>query len=183
MNPSAAPLVSSKNCALVIIDVQQKLVPVIAEASRVIENIVKLIKFSKIIGLPVVLTEQQKLGETVTEIRGEIPDVQPISKITFSCFKSEEFSEHIRQLNRSTLIITGIEAHICVAQTALHAISDYTVHVVSDATSSRFTYDWEIALNRMRHSGITITSTEMLIYELLARAGTPEFREALRLIK
>ena len=183
MNPSAAPLVSSTNCALVIIDVQQKLVPVIAEADRVIENIVKLIKFSKILGFPIVLTEQQKLGETVAEIQGEIPDIQPISKITFSCFKSEEFSEHIRQLNRNTLIITGLEAHICVAQTALHAISDHTVHVVSDAASSRSIYDWEIALNRMRHNGITITSTEMLIYELLARAGTPEFREALRLIK
>ncbi|MBW1835172.1 MAG: isochorismatase family protein, partial [Deltaproteobacteria bacterium] len=82
MNPSAAPLVSSKDCALVIIDVQQKLVPVIAEAGRVIENIVKLINFSKIIGLPVVLTEQQKLGETVAEIQGKIPDVQPISKTT-----------------------------------------------------------------------------------------------------
>ena len=183
MNTSAAPLVSSKDCALVIIDVQQKLVPVIAEAGRVIENIVKLIKFSKILGFPVVLTEQQNLGETVTEIQGEIPDIQPISKITFSCFGAEEFGEHIRRLNRNTLIITGLEAHICVAQTALHAISDYTVHVVSDATSSRSTYDWEIALNRMRHNGITITSTEMLIYELLARAGTPEFREALRLIK
>ena len=74
MNPSVAPLVSSKNCALVIIDVQQKLVPVIEEADRVIKNIVKLIKFSKIVGLPVVLTEQQKLGKTVKEIRGEIPE-------------------------------------------------------------------------------------------------------------
>ncbi|MBW1740382.1 MAG: hydrolase [Deltaproteobacteria bacterium] len=183
MNPSIAPLANRKNCVLVIIDVQQKLVPVIEEARKIIENIVKLIKFSKILGFPVVLTEQQKLGETVTEIRGEIPDFQPISKITFSCFGSEEFRKHIRQLNRNTLIITGVEAHICVAQTALPAISDYTVHVVSDAIGSRSIHDWEIALDRMRHNGITITSTEMLIYELLVRAGTPEFKEALRLIK
>ena len=182
MKPSTVPLVSRENCALVIIDVQQKLAPVIAEASRVIENIVKLIKFSKIVDLPVVLTEQQKLGETVTEIRGEIPGLRPIPKITFSCFGAEEFGEHIRQLNRNTLIITGLEAHICVAQTALQAMSDYTVHVVSDATSSRSVHDWEIALDRMRYNGITITSTEMLIYELLTRAGSPEFREVLRLI-
>ena len=183
MNPSSAPLVSRENCVLVIIDVQQKLVPVIEEAGRVIDNIVKLIKFSKILGFPVVLTEQQKLGETVTEIRGEIPGLQPISKITFSCFGSGEFRDHIRQLNRNTMIITGVEAHICVAQTALHAIPDYTAHVVSDAIGSRSIYDWEVALDRMRCSGITITSTEMLIYELLTRAGTPEFREALQLIK
>lgn len=183
MNRSTAPLMSRENCTLVIIDVQQKLVPVIAKHSKVVENIVKLIRFSKILGFPVVLTEQQKLGETVTEIRGEIPDLQPIPKITFSCFGSEEFSEHIHQLNRNTLIITGIEAHICVAQTALHAMSDYTLHVVSDAMSSRSIYDCEIALDRMRCNGITITSTEMLIYELLTRAGTPEFREALQLVR
>ena len=183
MKSSTEPLVSKENCALVIIDVQQKLVPVIAEAGRVIENIVKLIRFSKIVGLPVVLTEQQKLGETVTEIQGEIPGLRPIPKITFSCFGAGEFGEHIRQLKKNTLIITGLEAHICVAQTALHAISDYTVHVVSDATSSRSVHDRDIALDRMQCNGITITSTEMLIYELLTRAGTPEFKEALRLIK
>ena len=183
MKPCTGPLVSRENCALVIIDVQQKLVPVVAEAGRVIENIVKLIKFSKIVGLPVVLTEQQKLGETVAEIRGEIQGIQPIPKITFSCFGAEEFGEHIRQLNRNTLIITGLEAHICVAQTALHAMSDYTVHVVSDATSSRSVHDWEIAIERMQCNGITITSTEMLIYELLTRAGSAEFKEALKLIK
>ena len=183
MKPSTEPLISRENCALVIIDVQQKLVPVIAEAGRVIENIVKLIRFSKIVGLPVVLTEQQKLGETVTEIRGEIPGLRPVPKITFSCFGAGEFGEHIRQLNKNTLIITGLEAHICVAQTALHAMSDYTVHVVNDATSSRSVHDREIALDRMRCNGITITSTEMLIYELLTRAGSSEFNEALRLIK
>ena len=183
MNPSTTPLINEKNCVLVIIDVQHKLAPVIEKAGKVIKNIVRLIKFSKILDFPIILTEQQKLGETVTEIQGEIPDIQPISKITFSCFGSGEFNEHIRQLNRNTIIVTGVEAHICVAQTALHAMSDYTVHVVSDAISSRSTYNWKIALNRMRHNGITITSTEMLMYELLTRAGTPEFREALRLIK
>ena len=183
MKPSTGPLVSRENCALVIIDVQQKLVPVIAEAGRVIENIVKLIRFAKIVDIPVVLTEQQKLGETVAEIRGEIPGLQSIPKITFSCFGAGKFGEHIRQLKKNTLIITGLEAHICVAQTALHAISDYTVHVVSDATSSRSVHDWKIALERMQCDGITITSTEMLIYELLTRAGSPEFKEALRLIK
>ena len=183
MKPSTESLISRENCALVIIDVQQKLVPVIAEADQVIKNIVKLIRFSKIIGLPVILTEQQKLGETVAEIREEIPGLRSISKITFSCFGAKEFGEHISQLNKNTLVIAGIEAHICVAQTALHAMSDYTVHVVSDATSSRSVHNREIALERMRDNGITITSTEMLIYELLTRARSPEFKETLRLIK
>jgi isochorismate hydrolase len=87
------------------------------------------------------------------------------------------------QLNKDALIITGVEAHVCVAQTALSGLSDYTVHVVSDAISSRSLNNREVALHRMGQNGVTITSTEMVIYELLGEAGTDTFREALALVK
>lgn len=176
-------LLTQDDSLLVIIDMQERLLPVIAENERVIENVVKLVKFSHIIGLPVVLTEQQKLGDTVPKIRELLKEVQPIPKLEFDCFGSLAFTKHVSELNKDTLIIAGVEAHVCVAQTALHALSGYRVHVVSDAISSRSLHNWEVALQRMRQHGVTITSTEMVIYELLGRAGTPAFKEVLSLVK
>lgn len=173
-----------KDDALVaIIDMQERLLQVITERERVVENVLKLVKFARMIGLPIILTEQQNLGETTSEIGAELDDIQPIIKLEFDCFESPAFADRIRQLNRNTLIIAGIEAHICVAQTALHALTDYETHVVSDATSSRSRHNWKVAIERMRHAGVTITSTEMVIYELLGKAGTDQFREALKLVK
>lgn len=177
------PLLSPDESLLLIIDMQERLLPVIAERERVVQNVVKLLKFSRIIGLPVVFTEQQKLGNTIPEIRELLTDIQPISKLEFDCFGSALFAERIRELNRKALILAGVEAHVCVLQTALHALSDYRVHVVSDAISSRSLHNWEVSLHRMRQQGVTITSTEMVIYELLGKAGTPQFKEALKLVK
>jgi isochorismate hydrolase len=168
---------------LVVIDMQERLLPVIAEKESVIENVLKLVTFAPIIGLPIILTEQQNLGETTPEIRAELNDIKPITKLEFDCFESRAFAEQIRHMNRNTLIIAGIEAHICVAQTALHALADHAVHVVSDAISSRSPHNHKVALDRMAKNGVTITSTEMVIYELLGKAGTDQFREALKLVK
>jgi isochorismate hydrolase len=176
-------LLRGDDALLVVIDMQERLLPVIAEKERLIENVLKLIKFASIIGLPIILTEQQNLGETTPEIRAELKGIEPITKLEFDCFKSLAFAEHIGRLNRRTLIIAGIEAHICVAQTALHALTDHAVHVVSDAISSRSPHNRKVALDRMGRDGVTITSTEMVIYELLEKAGTDQFREALKLVK
>ena len=180
---SKSPLLIRDDSLLVIIDMQERLLPVIAEKERIIENVVKLVKFSHIIGLSVILTEQQKLGDTVPEIRELLKDIQPISKLEFDCFSSGVFAKHVGEQNKDALIITGVEAHVCVAQTALSGLSDYTVHVVSDAISSRSLHNREVALDRMGQNGVTITSTEMVIYELLQKAGTDTFREALALVK
>lgn len=176
-------LLDKDDSLLVIIDMQERLLPVMAEKERVLENVIKLVKFSHIMGLPMLLTEQQKLGDTIPEIRKEVADIEPIEKLEFNCFRSDLFNEKITQLKKRSLIIAGIEAHICVTQTALHALSDHVVHVVSDAISSRSLHNWEIALQRMGQSGVTLTSTEMVIYELLGRAGTDTFREVLQLVK
>jgi isochorismate hydrolase len=180
---SPSPLLTRENSLLVIIDMQERLLPVIAEKEKIIESVVKLVKFSHIIGLPVVLTEQQKLGDTVPQIRELLKNIQPISKLEFDCFGSSAFNKHVSEQDKDTLIITGVEAHVCVAQTALSGLSDYTVQVVSDAISSRSLHNREVALQRMGQTGVTITSTEMVIYELLQKAGTDTFREALALVK
>jgi nicotinamidase-related amidase len=172
-----------EDSVLVVIDVQEILMPVIADKSKVVENIVRLLKFTRIVNLPVVLTEQERLGGTVSEVRKEIPDCTPIGKITFDAFSNAAFVRQLQQLGRKTLILTGVETHICVAQTALHALPDFTVHVVSDAVSSRTSANWAVGLERTKQCGACITSTEMVIYELLKRAGTDAFRAALKLVK
>ena len=172
-----------EDSVFIVIDVQQILMPVIAENKKVIDNIVKLLKFSQIIDLPVILTEQERLGATVSEVKQEIPDCTPIGKITFDAFSNAAFVQQLQQLKRKTLILTGVETHICVAQTALHALPDFTVHVVSDAVSSRTSANWTVGLERTKQCGACITSTEMVIYELLKRAGTDAFRAALKLVK
>jgi len=176
-------LLKKEDCALLVIDVQEKLVRVIDDVKRSIENIVRLIRFSRIVDIPVVLSEQQNLGDTVKEIRDEMKPFQPISKITFSCFASDEFCKSLQYINKKALLVTGIEAHICVAQTAMDGMKEYDVHVVSDAVTSRSVDDKEVALDRLRQNGVTVTTTEMLMYELLVKAGTSEFRKALKLLK
>jgi isochorismate hydrolase len=176
-------LISREDSVLVVIDVQERLMPVISRKDRVIDNVVRLLQFSQIIGLPVILTEQEKLGDTLPRIMEAGADLRPIRKLDFDCFACREFVETTRGLDRKTLILAGVEAHICVAQTALHAVPDFTVHVVSDATSSRTEENWRVALERMRQTGVVVTSTEMVIYELLQRAGTDEFRATLPLVK
>jgi nicotinamidase-related amidase len=168
---------------LVVIDMQERLLPVITDRERIVENALKLVKFSRIVGLPIIVTKQQNLGETIAELHTELKDIETIQKLEFDCFESRVFTDRLDLLERKSLIIIGIEAHICVAQTALHALSHYKVHVVSDAISSRSIYNWDVALQRLRQAGAIVTSTEMVIYELLGRAGSTEFREALKLVK
>ena len=186
MSGTSAPhgnLISREDSLLVVIDVQERLMPVISSKDGVIDNVVRLLEFSQIVGLPVILTEQEKLGDTLPEVFEARPDLQPIRKLDFDCFGCQEFVEKTRGLGPKTLILTGVETHICVAQTALHAVADHTVHIVSDATSSRKEENWKVALERMRQAGVVVTSTEMVIYELLQRAGTDEFRAVLPLVK
>jgi nicotinamidase-related amidase len=182
-DPPSRNLITRDDCTFVVVDVQGRLMPVIADKEKVIDNVVRLLKFAEVIGLPVILTEQENLGATLPEIRDLIPDTRPIPKLVFNCFRSDEFEQAVQETGRNTLILTGVETHICVAQTALHALPQFTVHVVSDATSSRTVENCNIGLQRMRQAGAVITSTEMLIFELLQRAGTDEFRATLPLVK
>jgi nicotinamidase-related amidase len=177
-------LLEKGDCVLVVIDVQDKLVPKIHDNERVQNNIVKLLRFCRIANIPVVWTEQKNLGDTVGPVRKEMPNqARPVHKLVFDCLGSADFVDALFRLKKETLLITGIEAHICVAQTALHATKGFNVHVVADAVSSRSPGDGKVALERMMAAGVTVTTTEMAMFELLREAGTDLFRAALPLLK
>ena len=191
MNPatdSSARLLERKSAALLLIDLQAKLLPAIFESDRLIRNCRLLSHFAQLLRLPTVLTTQyaKGLGSVVPEISSTLPEVQPFDKTSFGCFGDQEFQRHVRNLapHANTLLVAGIETHICVTQTVLGAIeAGYLVHVAADATSSRTAENWQIGLKRMERAGAVISSTEMMVYELLGRSDTPEFKAILPLIK
>lgn len=176
-------LLEPEDCLLVIIDMQERLVPVVAERELLISNVVKLLKFAKVMSLPVIFTEQEKLGPTIREIKEAYEGTNVVPKIHFNAFFSEEFRKEVEGFKRKTLILAGIECHICVLQTALYALNDYNVHVLEDAVSSRNLKDKSASIERMRSAGCVISTTEILFFELLKRAGTDLFRSTLSLIR
>lgn len=174
-----------RDSVLVIIDVQEKLYPHIVNNEKLILNVKKLVKTAKLFKIPIILTEQEKLGQAVKTLRNILNDSYiPIKKVAFSCFEEEEFRKKLKDLKRTTCILTGIESHICIEQTALDLLeNDYSVHVVEDAISSRKKSDLETAINKMRSSGVIVTSTEIVMYELMKRADDNRFKEFLEIVK
>lgn len=176
-------LIELEGTCLVLVDMQEKLFPVMTDRDRLLENTLRLTRAADILGLPVVLTEQIKLGPTLAGIMESLPGADPIEKSSFNAFHCDSFRERIKSLAPRNMVLTGIEAHICVAQTALHALPDLRVHVVSDAVSSRIPENLKVGLDRMSAAGVTVTSTEMLLFELLVEAGTDSFRKILEIVK
>ncbi|MBZ5522057.1 MAG: hydrolase [Acidobacteriia bacterium] len=176
-----------QECALVVIDIQQKLLPPIHEKERMVSNSKLLIRMAQVLSLPVILTTQyaKGLGATVPEIAELLPQVTPLDKLEFGCFGNGEFCSTVARLSsRNTLLLCGMETHICVLQTALGALAQgHIVHVAADAVSSRTQLNWELGIGRMRDAGVVISSTEMMIYELLGKSGTAAFKEMLKYIK
>jgi len=175
-------------CALVVIDIQEKLLPPIFQKEQLVRNSQLLIRAAGILKIPTLLSTQyaKGLGATVPEVAGLLPETQAIDKTLFSCFGSDVFCSVIKRLGsrRNTLLLCGMESHICVMQTALGALNQgLNVHVAADAVSSRTELNWKIGLNRMQAAGAVISSTEMMIYELLGKSGTPAFKEMLKHLK
>ncbi|HTA24676.1 MAG TPA: hydrolase [Terriglobales bacterium] len=178
----------AERCALIVVDIQEKLLPPIFENSRLLKNSQLLIRLATILKIPALVTTQyaKGLGNTTPEIASLLPDAQPIDKQMFSCFGSDAFCSLLKRLpgNRNTVLLCGMESHICVMQTALGALREgYIVHVASDAVSSRTEWNWKIGLDRMRAAGAVISSTEMILYELLRSSGAPAFKELLPYLK
>ncbi len=178
----------AEHCALIVVDMQEKLLPPIWEKERLVRNVQLLIRLAGILKIPAIVTTQyaKGLGHTVPEIASMLPDSAPLDKMTFSCFGSDVFCSLLKRLpgQRTTALLCGMETHICVMQTALGALREgYLVHVASDAVSSRAEFNWRIGLDRMRAAGAILSSTEMMIYELLRSSGAPAFRELLPYLK
>jgi len=171
---------------LVVVDVQEPFAKAMADRQSVAKNIATLIHVARIVEAPVIVTEQnrEKLGPTVAELSsvlGELKAYQPIDKMAFSCCASEQFIKQVYDSGRDTLVLTGMEAHVCVQQTALDALNlGYKVHIVSDAVTSRRREDWTIAIEKLRHAGAVISSMEMVAYEWLERGDTPQFKAAMQ---
>lgn len=177
-----------EQCALVVIDIQQKLLPPIFQREQLIRNAQLLIRAAGVLKIPALVSTQyaKGLGSTVPEIDSLLPATAPIDKTLFSCFGSDLFCSLLKRLpgQRNTLLLCGMETHICVAQTALAALREgYLVHVASDAVSSRTEWNWKVGLNRMQQAGAVISSTEMMIYELMRSSSSEAFKELLPHLK
>lgn len=175
-------------CALIVVDIQEKLLPPIWQKEQLVKNSQMLIRLAGILKIPTIVSTQyaKGLGNTLPEIASLIPAVTPVDKVMFSCFGSDVFCSMLKRLpgQRTTALLCGMEAHICVMQTALAALREgYLVHVASDAVSSRAEWNWRVGLDRMRAAGAVISSTEMMIYELLRSSGAPAFKEMLPYLK
>lgn len=177
-----------EQCVLVVIDIQQKLLPPIFQREQMVRNAQLLIRAAGILKIPALVSTQyaKGLGSTVPEIASLLPQAEPIDKTLFSCFGSDAFCGLIKRMPalRNTLLLCGMESHICVTQTALAALREgYIVHVASDAVSSRTEWNWKIGLDRMRQAGAVISSTEMMIYELMRSSSSAAFKELLPYLK
>jgi len=178
----------AEQCALVVIDIQQKLLPPIFQKDQLVRNSQLLIRAAGILKIPAIMSTQyaKGLGGTVPEIAALLPETEAIDKTLFSCFGSDVFCSLLKRLpgQRTTLLLCGMESHICVTQTALGALrGGYLVHVASDAVSSRTEWNWKIGLERMRAAGAIISSTEMMIYELMRSSSSAAFKELLPHLK
>lgn len=172
--------------AILVIDFQEKFLPVIPDVEKIQANLVLLAKAAGILNIPLLITEQypKGLGPTVSALAAELGSTQRIEKTSFSCFGENVFADNLERLGVDTLILGGVEAHVCVAQTALDALNKgYRVHILADAVGSRNPEHARIALERLRDAGAVISCTEMALFELLGKAGTPEFRQIQSLIK
>jgi nicotinamidase-related amidase len=169
------------------VDLQEKLVPTIHDAARVVRNTVLLLRLADALGVPVLLTTQYRkgLGDLVPEVRAAAPGVEPLDKVSFGCFGDEAFCAALRaQDGRDQLLVAGVESHVCVAQTIIGAIAaGRLVHVAQDAVGSRRESNWRVGLSRMERAGAVLTSAEMAVYELLGRSDSAAFRRMLPHLK
>jgi len=179
-------ILNKDNSILVIVDVQDKLAVVMNKREKVTMNTLHLIEAAKLLLVPIVVTEQypKGLGHTIYDIKEALPLYQPLEKITFDCCKGEGFLEKLAPLKKTHIILTGMETHVCVLQTCLGLLKEkYAVHLVSDAVSSRKKDDYLTGRELMRDAGAVITCTETVLFQLLEKAGTPEFKEISKRIK
>lgn len=179
---------NSANCALLVVDIQERLMRLIHGKEDVVKNSVLLIKAAKVLDMPIIPTTQyvDKIGNFPPEIIAELDGRIALDKFEFGCFGNGPIKQQIKSLRRdiNTLIVCGVETHICVYQTMLDGLmAGYRMWVAADSVSSRNPFNHETGLDRIRQIGGVVGNTEMIIYELLQKAGTPEFKELLPFLK
>jgi len=178
-------LLERDRCQLLMVDIQEKLLLAMSDPATVVKNGGRLLEAARTLAVPVVVSEQYPagLGRTVPELANLAPANAVHDKVEFSCFANPALHATLSGAGRQTVIF-GIEAHVCVLQTALEmSVASHDVTIVVDAVGSRVAESKEIALRRMQDAGVRLATTEMILFEWLRRAGTPEFKTISRLIR
>ncbi|TVR80819.1 MAG: hydrolase [Rhodospirillales bacterium] len=176
---------ADQSCLLVV-DIQERLAPAVRDPQAVVANTERLLRGAACLSIPVLVSEQYPhgIGETVPALRSLLPAGAVVEKIHFSCLDDAGYATRLRSLQRRQAVVAGMEAHVCVLQTAEGLIeAGYDVFVVADAVSSRVPANHDRALQRLSTDGAHIVSTEMVLFEWLNKAGTPVFKELMALIK
>ncbi len=179
-------LIRAADSTLVVIDMQERLVPAMQAPADTLKNAGRLLAAAAACNVPAILTEQypKGLGATMPELISAAGDAPVVPKIHFSCMEEDSFRHTLTPLNRKQVVLAGMEAHICVVQTAMSLMEeDFDVFVVSDATTSRSRDSKAASITRLSTAGVGIVTTEMAIFEWLGRADTQAFKSLLPLIK
>jgi hypothetical protein len=180
-------LLSASKSSLLLIDIQDRLLPAMANPDQVVAKSQILLQAAETLGLPITISEQypKGLGHTVTALQTNT--AKTFEKLSFSCWRDEALKAHLINLHETTrplVIVAGIEAHVCVMQTCIDlANAGFGVFAVADAMSSRKPESATLAFDRMRDTGVLVVNTEMVVFELLERAGTAEFKALSGLIR
>lgn len=186
MSDGCCGVIRADDAVCLLVDVQTSLANVMVERDAVVAAARLLVRAAGRLGMPLIVTRQNpaRLGDTAPELLEAAGPHSPVDKMTFDCLAEPRFRARLEALDRRTVVIAGMEAHICVLQTALSlARAGYAVHVVADAVCSRRDQDRGVALSRLRHAGVVVTTVEQVVYEALGEAGTDAFRDVLRFVK
>jgi nicotinamidase-related amidase len=181
-----AELLSRGDCTLLLVDIQETLLAPCISAGPLKDNVAILIEIALLLDIPIIFTAHnaEKLGGPLAQLEGMVTEPKVYNKLEFSCFENDSINRALLATGRRTLLMAGIESHVCVFHTGASALKlGYRVHVAADAVTSRSALNRDTGLRRLEKAGAVISSTEMIIYELLNRAGTPEFRAALPILK
>lgn len=179
-------MLTTDDTALVVVDVQGKLAQLMADKEALFANLQRMIKGALALDLPILLAEQipEKLGHTIPEVAGLVPGLEPISKTSFSCAGNPAFMTRLEALNKKQVLVTGMEAHVCVYQTAVDlARRGYQVEVVEDAIGSRVASNKRAAVRKLASLGVGLTSMEMALFELMGDCEHPAFRQIQSIIR
>ena len=179
-------LFTKENSVVLLIDFQERFVPVLHKNDETVKNIKLLLAGTNIYNLPIVVTEQvpEKLGPTITDFKEYLHNAKFFYKKTMSCCGQIGFLEELKNRGVKQIAVCGIEAHVCVLQTSLDLIHHgFQVHLASDAVTTRIPYNKEIAVEKMRSSGVIVSSVETLLFEMAYTAGTEEFKKLQQLFK
>lgn len=179
-------MLNSTDTVLVVVDVQGKLAQLMSDRETLFANLQRMVKGAQVLDIPILWMEQypEKLGSTIPELAELMPDIQPIAKMSFSCARNAQFSSALTALGRKQVLVVGMEAHVCVYQTAVDLVNEgYQVEVVEDAIGARIASNKGVGVRKMCAQGVGLTSTEMALFELMAHCEHPGFREMQSIVK